>query len=563
MAYTKIDSPVEEKFNDVRSAPYGQRLMTSLIDSYAEHEPDRVYASIPINDDDLSQGYRDISFFQFAAAINRAAHWLDSTLGKVDRKPGDPFDTFAYTGPRDLRYPILVVAASKVGRRVVMPSLLASVEAQVHIANVARCTTFICGADYPFIPAVANQIPGSKIIKAPSWEELLAEPDSAPRYPYTKSFEEAKNDEIFIFHTSGSTGLPKVYTTTQGMQARIDKTNEFKNDKPRIVVDMEPGSRIYCSIPVFHSAGMNLALSSTLHFGQIFVYGPSKGPVSREAAIEVYKYGKLDGGVHPPFLIEDMLRDPVGRDLLSKIKYAMFGGAPLSKAAGDTLASFGNAFPAMGSTEGSVWITHAPVDQRDWQYYSFHRVMSVEFEHHVGPYHELIIKRTPLSEAYTVFFDAVPSAKDEFRTKDLYSRHPDPAKSHLWKYEGRTDDLVVLSGEVKMYAATLEEQLRSVPGVKHALVGGQQRPVPFLLIEPVDEPQTEEQAQKLLSNIWPAIEEHNRNVLETTQLRWQLAMVAPKDRPFVRSGKGSVDRRNTFKEFEKEIAQLYEQAGFK
>lgn len=189
--------------------------------------------------------------------------------------------------------------------------------------------------------------------------------------------------------------------------------------------------------------------------------------------------------------------------------------------------------------------------------------MSVEFEHHVGPYHELIIKRTPLSEAYTVFFDAVPSAKDEFRTKDLYSRHPDPAKSHLWKYEGRTDDLVVLSGEVKMYAATLEEQLRSVPGVKHALVGGQQRPVPFLLIEPVDEPQTEEQAQKLLSDIWPAIEEHNRNVLETTQLRWQLAMVAPKDRPFVRSGKGSVDRRNTFKEFEKEIAQLYEQAGFK
>lgn len=189
--------------------------------------------------------------------------------------------------------------------------------------------------------------------------------------------------------------------------------------------------------------------------------------------------------------------------------------------------------------------------------------MSIVFDHHVGPYHELVVKRTPFSEEYTSFFDSVPSAKIEFRTKDLWSRHPDPAKSHLWKYEGRTDDLIVLSGEVKMYAAQLEERLKNCEGIQHALAGGQQRPVPFLLLEAIEAPQTEDDAARLLDKIWPAIEEHNRNVLETTQLRKELAMVAPKGRPFARVAKGAVDRRNTFKAFEQDISRLYEQAGFK
>ncbi|KAK7521108.1 putative AMP-binding enzyme [Phyllosticta citriasiana] len=549
--------------DDVRFAQFGERIITSLLDSKAEHQPNQVFASIPIDDEDLSKGFRDIKFSEMAGAINRAAHWLDSTLGKVDRRPRDPFETFAYFGPRDLRYPIFVVAASKVGRRVVLPSLLASIEAQVHVLIISRCKTFICGADFGFLPELVQQVSGSKMIKAPSQEELLTDPASVPRYPYDKTFEEAKDDQVLMTHTSGPTGFPKVYIVTQKMITKCDVVNVLKRGGPSVGAPIQPGSRMFCSVPIFHGLGMVFHLYGVVYNDQVAVLGPANKPVTRDVAIQVCKYGNVVGVTHPPFLIEEMLKEPDGREVIQKSKYVIFGEAPLSKAVGDMLASWGNVYPLMGSTEGGIWITFAPQDPRDWQYYAFHPVMSVEFDHQDGPYHELVVKRTPFSEQFTMFFDSVPSAKIEFRTKDLWSRHPDPAKPHLWKYEGRTDDLIVLSGEVKMYAGKLEERLRNTRGIRHALVGGQQRPVPFLLVEAVEAPQTEDDAARLLDKIWPEIDEHNRNVFETTRLRKELALVAPRDRPFVRSDKGAVDRRNTLKAFEQDVARLYDQAGFK
>ena len=48
----------------------GKRLLPSLIDWLAQNEPQRVWASVPINDNDLGKGYEDISFRQFANAIS-------------------------------------------------------------------------------------------------------------------------------------------------------------------------------------------------------------------------------------------------------------------------------------------------------------------------------------------------------------------------------------------------------------------------------------------------------------------------------------------------------------
>lgn len=102
----------------VSSNMRGQRLIASLIDSYAVEDPDRAYASIPMDDNDLAKGFRDVSYKEFANAINHAAHWLQENVGGV--VPG-VFETLAYAGPKDLRYPILAVAAVKCGRKVCTP----------------------------------------------------------------------------------------------------------------------------------------------------------------------------------------------------------------------------------------------------------------------------------------------------------------------------------------------------------------------------------------------------------------------------------------------------------
>ncbi|KAL2349949.1 hypothetical protein BJ546DRAFT_1011619 [Cryomyces antarcticus] len=109
---------------------YGKRLLPVLIDRSTQTDHDRVYASISTASDNVVKGFRDITYKQLSNAIDHAAFWLDGQLGKSQ---GD-FETFAYFGPRGLRYPILTVAAAKVGRKVLLPSLLATLEAQNFLA---------------------------------------------------------------------------------------------------------------------------------------------------------------------------------------------------------------------------------------------------------------------------------------------------------------------------------------------------------------------------------------------------------------------------------------------
>lgn len=98
------------------SEPIGRRLLPAIIDDYAKNKPNRVYASVPVCQHDLTKGYKDFTYAHFARAINAAAHWLDKTLGKSS----GTFETFMYLGARDLRYAILTVAAAKTGRKVVI-----------------------------------------------------------------------------------------------------------------------------------------------------------------------------------------------------------------------------------------------------------------------------------------------------------------------------------------------------------------------------------------------------------------------------------------------------------
>lgn len=55
----------------------GQRLIANVIDFYASNDPTRVWATTPVDDEDLSKGYKDITYKEFANAINHASWWLN------------------------------------------------------------------------------------------------------------------------------------------------------------------------------------------------------------------------------------------------------------------------------------------------------------------------------------------------------------------------------------------------------------------------------------------------------------------------------------------------------
>lgn len=91
---------------------FGRRLLPQVVDHYAQTDPNRVYASIPESDTDLSKGFRDVTMAKLAAMANRLAWWLVGILGVGH------LDAIAYVGPAEIRYAAIFLAAVKCGYKV-------------------------------------------------------------------------------------------------------------------------------------------------------------------------------------------------------------------------------------------------------------------------------------------------------------------------------------------------------------------------------------------------------------------------------------------------------------
>lgn len=91
---------------------YGRRLLPVLVDEISRDDPERVFVSIA-RSSMPEDGFKDITYRSFANAINKAAWWLEENLGRSQN-----FEVLAYAGPSDVRYPIIVYAAVKVGYKV-------------------------------------------------------------------------------------------------------------------------------------------------------------------------------------------------------------------------------------------------------------------------------------------------------------------------------------------------------------------------------------------------------------------------------------------------------------
>ena len=100
--------------SSITSTPnYDGRLLPVLIDEIARDEPSKPGFSFPEADDDLSRGYIDVTYANFANAINQLAWLIEDSLGRPCT-----FETMAYLGKPDIRYHFLQMAAAKTGYQV-------------------------------------------------------------------------------------------------------------------------------------------------------------------------------------------------------------------------------------------------------------------------------------------------------------------------------------------------------------------------------------------------------------------------------------------------------------
>ncbi|KAH0364681.1 acetyl-CoA synthetase-like protein, partial [Aureobasidium melanogenum] len=550
------------------SPEYGTRLLPTLIDEIATTTPNRVYASVPKDDADLYKGFKDITYAGFARAIDALSWWLDETLGKAD----GTFPTFAYFGPRDLGYAIVVVAAAKVGRKVLLASHLASPDAHFFLLDSLACTAVIHASEMTALAeSLQKRFPSAKYISTTSFGAFLTQPNLSAgpeHYAYSKPYFKAHSDPVMVVHTSGTTGLPKPVIWTNDMLCSVDRLHTL----PGSAATQMAGQNIYCALPTFHTSGITASLLTPVYLSTIIILGPAGVRPDQQTVLNVLQNAPVSAASFPPSLLEELIADPVCRKALKNLKKIVYGGAPLAAWALRVIASEfnGTVSSALGSTEGGLWLTGSSPDPADQGYFLIHPFMSPDFQHTDADLYELVIKRTPQSETYTNFLRCMDSTPAHlaahfgfnvgekatvFRTKDLFSPHP--TKPGLWKYRCRKDDLVLLSGEVKMYAGAIEEALSAHPAIGAVVVGGQYRSRPFLLVEPASPLITKDQRAEFVSQIWPAVEAENEKHHESARLQKELVIIVGSEKKMVRTPKGTVDRKATLSAFEGEIDDMY------
>lgn len=99
-------------------------------------------------------------------------------------------------------------------------------EAQVSLSSKTDCQCLVYAEESKtFVTEWLEAYPMRTLVMEPLSDIYAGKNEDA--FPYTKSYEEAKNDPFAVLHTSGSTGIPKPIVWTN---AFIAVTDRYQNE---------------------------------------------------------------------------------------------------------------------------------------------------------------------------------------------------------------------------------------------------------------------------------------------------------------------------------------------
>lgn len=531
----------------------GRRLLPNVIDEIASTDPERVIYSYTLTKDP-ADGFRDVTVKALSRAIDRCAWHITEQLGP----PKEAFPTIAYMGPQDVVYTILIMASVKAGYKVLLTSLRNTVEAHLHLMEATDCQTFAMPPDYP-LPTVKQILAARpmRVLDIPGPEHWLADDFEGADKPfaYQKTYDDARAEPLCVLHTSGSTGMPKPIVQTHGCASAVDAYSTLPANglEPAYPTTCK-GRRVYLGFPLFHAAGIANFISGPVFVGYTSVLGAY--PPSPDVANGIHVYGNVQESCLPPTTLVDLSKDPAHLENLSRVERIMTGGGPLPKAVGTLISTKTNILNCIGTTECS----QLPVQDcpEDWEYIKLSPCLGHTYRHVSEDLYEQVIVRQPHLEAYQGVFRTFPDLR-EWPMKDLYSPHP--TKKELWLYKGRIDDIIVFSTGEKLNPLDMEAIISSHPAVSACLVSGFGRFQSSLLIEAANPPSNEAGERRLIDEIWPSIQEANASSPSHGRIHRNMITIADAGLPFLRAGKGTVQRQLTLDLYDKELNELYIVSG--
>ncbi|KAI1175675.1 nonribosomal peptide synthetase [Nemania sp. FL0916] len=535
--------------------PYGRRLIPHVIDEIAYAEPIREAFQIP-RSAEPKDGWEAISFKTYANAINRCARKIIDEYG---RAPEGTFPVIAYIGPQDARYVVFMVAAIKVGWQALYISPRNSQEGQLNLFEKTDCHVIWFAQSFrktvqPWLEE--RPMKSYEVGSLNSWFSVT----EVPHVPYVRTFEQAEWEPLCILHTSGSTGLPKPIFAVQGMLAISDAYHNYREWNGYthwVPAWTDIAKRHYLPMPLFHAAGLYTFIFISIYFATSTCFTIPDIPLSADFVVESLSNMNAESAILPPSILEDISQSEHGMAVLKKLNMVAFGGGNLAQETGDRLVRNGIILSnIVSSTEFAPYPLYFQPKPELWQYFIINRdLFGVDWRKADGDACELVIVRKDKNPGLQGFFYTFPDL-DEYSTHDLFIPHP--SLPDHWAYHGRADNIIVFSNGEKLNPITIEGTIQDHPRVKGAIVLGSGKFQPALLLEPFTYPKNHEEEIAFIDDIWPLVEKANSDSVAHGYIIRDLVTITDEKRPFLRTGKGTIQRAATSQLYKDDMDRLYE-----
>ncbi|CAG7938799.1 unnamed protein product [Penicillium olsonii] len=546
----------------MESAQPFELTVLQKLDKLVAEQPDALYFIQPVSTD-IADGWKDVSFRDLADAIEYMALWIYNEVPSTDGP-----STLAYLGRNDVRYSAFVYACMRHQHTAVLLSSRNSEHASSHILGATGCSRIF------YTPERARQVDALQAAntsiqtwQVPDlWEVFGGEPIVTDRCLDIPAPGSDFEDRVAVYiHSSGTTGksfnlaYDRGFDKVNNVFIRVTQAGSVnkwllsgfgKCRANSLVVVAEPGKPFFSMSPFFHIMGL-FNIVAPLWFGTPILLSPDK-PLTIDLVSRIIDEKMPETSLLPPSILEELSSTDSGMEVLSKFSTIVFGGAPLSPAAGDRISGSVHLQGLIGSSENGVFGTLKHMDKADWSYFEWNPNHGIEMRDIGNNLHELVLPRGDSRAAHCVYH-SFPDL-EEYCTGDLYTKHP--SKIGLWQYTGRVDDVIVLSNGEKFNPTSMETIISSHPLISRTVIFGQGRFQPGVLVEP-NYAEWEGQQESLVDEIWPVIQRANETAPGHAQLMKDKVGVSSNAKPFRLTPKGTIKRRVVLQDYADEIEALY------
>ncbi|OJT07922.1 hypothetical protein TRAPUB_1201 [Trametes pubescens] len=367
------------------------------------------------------------------------------------------------------------------------------------------------------------------------------------------------DDEVtVIYHSSGSTGLPKPIPITGRALASAGNIPCLGD------IDLVGKCIAAHTNPPCHGTGI-MTMTWPLISGMTCALYPPVHPLivpTPANFLAAWQACNCDIVVCMPVFIEALARDIANLPALKALEMLAYTGATLTKSVGDKLVQDGVRLLSLwGSTEVGTASKTFPRDMpgQDWEYFEFSPNVPFVMEPQEGMERVFEPIRIVTESSYPNVTNMELDGQPAWAMGDLLEQHP--KKPTQWKVLGRKDEKIVFSTGQCLNPVPIENIVAQDPNIGTAIVFGHGRIQPGLLVEPVQPkggPQDGEQwAEKYKDLIWSVVEKANAHIQGPYAITRRMILVASKEKPLQHTQKATTRRGVCLKLYMTEIDDLY------